>query len=389
MAFKDMLRHLTRVRGGAAPDVPGLLDARGFRRALEKSRERAERCGHPFSMVAFAPSEPSGDGLGGLARQVVDRARLSDEAGWCDDGRLGVILYGASGQSALVFARSVLDNGNQGRFTYSVFHYPGRESGGGGLSKPGKGQEKEGSSDGRRNTDHAPGAIRGGADECQVLFAKPHPPWKRILDFAGAALALLLASPFMLPAALWIKAVSPGPVFFRQERVGRGGKPFTMLKFRTMHTHLGEACHQDYMCKVITDGEAPMIKLDAGDPRIIRGGRLLRKLCIDELPQLFNVLKGDMSLVGPRPPIGYEVAEYQRWCRGRLDCVPGMTGLWQVSGKNRLTFKEMARLDIFYANNISPWLDLKIILCTPLAIARQLMDGVSGNARAKRSAGGV
>ncbi|MFO7596308.1 MAG: sugar transferase [Desulfocurvibacter africanus] len=397
----DMFRRFTHGKAGALPMVPGLLDLRNFKRALDKSRQRAERCGHPFALVTFEPQgEPDGEsgdklgdeleglssnglgnGLSKLARVVVDRARLSDEAGWCEGGRLGVILYGTSGSSARIFAESVLGNGQRDHFRYVVFAYPGRD-GGDGSSRP-KSQESE-------QNDKTPEVESIGTkrmDACQGLFAKPHPIWKRLLDIAGSGFALLMASPFMLLAALWIRSVSPGSVFFRQERIGRGGRPFTMLKFRTMAVDLGESRHQNYMTRVITDGEAPMTKLDARDPRIIRGGRLLRKLCIDELPQLLNVMRGDMSLVGPRPPIGYEVAEYQRWCRGRLDCTPGMTGLWQVSGKNRLTFKEMARLDIFYANNFSLWFDLMIILRTPLAIVRQLLDGFGKDQRAKGSAG--
>ncbi|EMG37130.1 glycosyl transferase possibly involved in lipopolysaccharide synthesis [Desulfocurvibacter africanus PCS] len=403
----DMFRRITHGKAGALPMVPGLLDLRNFKRALDKSRQRAERCGHPFALVTFEPqgelegesgdklgdeldglsSNGLGNGLSKLARVVVDRARLSDEAGWCEGGRLGVILYGASGASARIFAESVLGNGQRERFRYVVFAYPGRDGGdGSGRTKSRESGQKDKTSETASKSESI-GTQR--MDACQGLFAKPHPTWKRLLDIAGSGLALLVASPFMLLAALWIRSVSPGSVFFRQERIGRGGKPFTMLKFRTMAVDLGESRHQDYMTRVITDGEAPMTKLDARDPRIIRGGRLLRKLCIDELPQLLNVMRGDMSLVGPRPPIGYEVAEYQRWCRGRLDCTPGMTGLWQVSGKNRLTFKEMARLDIFYANNFSLWFDLMIILRTPLAIVRQLLDGLGKDQRAKGSAGNV
>lgn len=393
MVLTDMFRLFTRGKADTLPVVPGLLDPRNFKRALDKSRQRAERCGHPFALVTFEPDgEPDGEsggtspdelnnGLGKLARLIVDRARLSDETGWCEGGRLGVILYGASGSSARVFAEAVLGNGQKDRFRYVVFAYPGRE-GSDGQSRP---KSREDEQEGKHLEAESLGAQR--IDACQGLFAKPHPFWKRLLDILGSGLALLAASPFMFFAALWIRAVSPGPVFFRQERIGRGGRPFTMLKFRTMHASLGESSHQVYMTRVITDDDAPMTKLDAGDPRIIRGGRLLRKLCIDELPQLLNVLCGDMSLVGPRPPIGYEVAEYQRWCRGRLDCTPGMTGLWQVSGKNRLTFKEMARLDIFYANHFSLWFDLKIILRTPLAIVRQMLDELGKGPQPKGSAG--
>ncbi len=162
---------------------------------------------------------------------------------------------------------------------------------------------------------------------------------------------------------LYIRSVSPGPVLYRQKRVGIGRREFTFLKFRTMHHRDSEQLHSQHSKDFIVF-DKPMTKLDSADPRIIPGGRILRKLAIDELPQLFNVLAGDMSLVGPRPCIPYEAEVYAQWHGRRFSILPGLTGLWQVSGKNRLTFQQMIRLDIAYENRMSLWFDLRIILKT-------------------------
>lgn len=194
---------------------------------------------------------------------------------------------------------------------------------------------------------------------------------KRASDLVVSAIATLLLLPFWLAIALLIKLDSKGPVFFKQERVGMDGRVFLFYKFRTMHTNADDASHREFQRRYITgqpdsnlgDGAQPIYKLHS-DPRITRSGRILRKASLDELPQLFNVLRGEMSIVGPRPPIPYEVESYELWHRKRLDMKPGITGLWQVSGRNRLPFDEMVRLDLFYIENWSLLLDLKIILQT-------------------------
>jgi len=194
---------------------------------------------------------------------------------------------------------------------------------------------------------------------------------KRASDIIIAALALALLSPVWLIVALLIKLDSRGPVFYRQERVGMDGRLFLFYKFRTMKTGADDAAHREYLKQYIAgqsetnlgDEEKPVYKL-RGDTRITRLGRILRRLSLDELPQLLNVLRGEMSVVGPRPPIPYEVEAYELWHRKRLDMKPGLTGLWQVSGRNRLPFEEMVRLDLFYIENWSLLLDLKIILRT-------------------------
>jgi exopolysaccharide biosynthesis polyprenyl glycosylphosphotransferase len=194
---------------------------------------------------------------------------------------------------------------------------------------------------------------------------------KRVFDVAAALAALVLLSPLWVLMALLIKLDSNGPVLYRQERVGMDGRIFLFLKFRTMRTGADDREHREYQRRYIEghpetnlgDSLRPVYKLH-DDPRVTRTGRWLRRMSLDELPQLLNVLRGDMSLVGPRPPIPYEVEAYALWHRKRLDMKPGMTGLWQVSGRNRLSFDEMVRLDLFYIENWSLWLDLKIMLRT-------------------------
>ncbi|HEX8338888.1 MAG TPA: sugar transferase, partial [Pyrinomonadaceae bacterium] len=194
---------------------------------------------------------------------------------------------------------------------------------------------------------------------------------KRAFDVLAASAALVLLSPLWVLMAVLIKLDSKGPVLYRQERVGMDGRIFLFLKFRTMRTGADDREHRDYQRRYIEgrpetnlgDSLRPVYKLH-DDPRVTRTGRWLRRTSLDELPQLLNVLRGDMSLVGPRPPIPYEVEAYALWHRKRLDMKPGMTGLWQVSGRNRLSFDEMVRLDLFYIENWSLWLDLKIMLRT-------------------------
>jgi len=200
---------------------------------------------------------------------------------------------------------------------------------------------------------------------------------KRIFDTVVSILLLVIIAPLMLVTALLIKIVSPsGPVFFTQERIGYKKEPFKFIKFRSMHANSDNAIHQKYVKEWIANNENSALK-DGGttvhklthDPRIIPFiGSLIRKSSIDELPQLFNVLKGDMSLVGPRPCLRYEMEDYKVWHKARFDALPGITGLWQVSGRNRLTFDEMVRLDINYLQNWTFSKDLLILLKTPYIV---------------------
>jgi lipopolysaccharide/colanic/teichoic acid biosynthesis glycosyltransferase len=198
--------------------------------------------------------------------------------------------------------------------------------------------------------------------------------WKRTLD----VLLILLALPFLIPlallTALLIRSVSAGPVLFRQERIGYLGRRFMCFKFRTMFVDANTAMHQGHLHHLM-NSNTPMIKMDSrGDPRIIPFGLFLRASGLDELPQLINVLRGEMSLVGPRPCLPYEYDKYLPWQKERFGTVPGLTGLWQVSGKNKTTFVEMIQLDIKYAKNKSLWWDLKIILMTIPALIIQMLE---------------
>jgi lipopolysaccharide/colanic/teichoic acid biosynthesis glycosyltransferase len=198
------------------------------------------------------------------------------------------------------------------------------------------------------------------------------PRWKRILDVVFILLILPLVLPLAVLIAVLIRMVSAGPVLFRQERVGHLGQRFMCLKFRTMFVGTETATHQGHLHHLI-NSDAPMVKLDAhGDSRIIPLGLLLRSSGLDELPQLINVLRGEMSLVGPRPCLAYECDNYLPWQRERFNTLPGLTGLWQVSGKNQTTFTEMMQLDINYARDKTLWLDLTIILKTIPAILGQV-----------------
>jgi lipopolysaccharide/colanic/teichoic acid biosynthesis glycosyltransferase len=200
-------------------------------------------------------------------------------------------------------------------------------------------------------------------------------PVKRVVDIIGSLILLILLVPLLAAVALAVKVTSRGPVIFRQVRIGRMMKPFMIFKFRSMQTNVDHGIHHNYVSWFIAASDKPqgqdknqVFKLTS-DPRITPIGHFLRKTSLDELPQLWNVLKGEMSLVGPRPPLWYELQQYKPWHRHRvLEAKPGITGLWQVRGRSRTTFDEMVRLDLRYARTRSFWLDVKILLATPRAV---------------------
>ncbi len=197
---------------------------------------------------------------------------------------------------------------------------------------------------------------------------------KRAVDILFSLAVVALGLPFYLLIAALIKLTSEGPVLFVQDRVGREGQPFKFYKFRTMLADNSDEEHRNFAAEFIKgrlmmqEGgvekeHRPVFKLQ-NDPRVTPIGRFLRKTSLDELPQFINVLRGEMTLVGPRPPLAYELAHYKEWHRGRLAVKPGLTGLWQVSGRSTVPFDEMVMLDLYYIENWSLTLDLKIILRT-------------------------
>ena len=362
--------------------------SKSFSSIIHRERDRSDRTGQGFSLAIFevgnGKSRP--DSVRNLVPILTHRIRSTDAIGWFEDGRIGVILPHTTTESAWKFVDNVRnafkDNAPPGcmLYAYPSSWIPGDED------FPPQDPRSRRKNPGPEETD-----LSGMRSSClppadrtrpidsldpEILFRIPR--WKRAVDIAGSIVALLLLSPLLLAVALLIKIVSPGPVLFRQERVGYLGKAFTMWKFRTMHVDADVTPHRNYVRGLINN-ENIMTKLDDGkDHRIIPFGTLLRAAGIDELPQLINVLLGNMSLVGPRPCLPYELQEFSPWQMRRFDAVPGLTGLWQVSGKNRTTFKEMMRLDIGYAKERGVLLDMMIFLKTMPAIVRQVADRPSG-----------
>jgi len=355
--------------------IPGLLPEPGFLRLLSLERKRSERSRQPFVLMLVEREQPVRDEatdtvLQPLASALLESIRETDIAGWYNPRALGVIFaeLGPATKPTVIAALksrigAALEKAlgaeavGQIRITFHWFPEDWKE----------------------RETDHAGTlypdlAVREHARKVPLVI-------KRAVDVTGSALAIILLMPVLVAIALAIKLSSPGPVIFRQERVGQHGAPFTLFKFRSMYANSDAGPHVKFIKEFIaghangqsaTATDAPVYKLTA-DSRVTPVGRFLRKTSLDELPQLFNVLTGEMSLVGPRPPIRYELESYDIWHRRRLlEAKPGITGLWQVTGRSSLRFDDMVRLDLEYATAWSLWLDLKILLRT----ARVVLSGV-------------
>ncbi len=407
---------ITQWKGLYKPPV-GLRQAQGlssihsagqFHAILEREKARVERNAHQFSLVLFEVSK-AGQNVSQmryLTHSLANRMRWTDEVGWFGDERIGVILPDTSAVGAERLAESVCEavTAKSSPPEYTIYTYPSASfPNGNGHSAQlnfadlfpqwGTGMSRDflvsAGRDGQRSS--AFGAKKLSSDitpndsawpqELEPFFLQQTRIWKRAFDILCSIVTLIILSPLFLLLSLLIKLVSKGPVFFKQQRVGYKGQTFTMWKFRTFRVNADAAEHKQYVTELINGAaqngtvaeKKPMTKLDNHDKRI-PFGKILRKMCVDELPQLINVFRGEMSLVGPRPPLVYEVDQYLPWHYSRFDVLPGMTGLWQVSGKNRLTFNEMVRLDIQYSRRQSVWLDTKILLKTPLAIVSEIKD---------------
>ena len=334
-----------------------------FTDALVREQRRAERFGTPFAVLLVDRSDHAFDGDVWVAilRAVAAVKRDVDAVGWLEEGAvLAVLLPEASGKGA---ARQMH------RLRREVARRLGEDALSA-LSVRLYGHGIEPMLDG---TNLPPVDLLLDAFVSQRVH-----PWrdgaKRTLDIVGSLALLALFAPVSLAIVAAVKWTSPGPVIFRQVRIGRRGEPFSMLKFRTMHVNAGHGIHQDYLAWFIkSSGKAPRTGTEVfkltDDPRITRAGRILRKTSLDELPQFWNVLRGDMSLVGPRPPLPFELEQYQPWHRRRvLEAKPGITGPWQVNGRSRVTFDEMVRLDLRYARTHTLWTDITILAATPRAM---------------------
>ena len=338
-----------------------------LRELVVYERARADRTGDSLSLVLCDLTRLNGHGpsKSEVVNALAGSIRTTDHLGWYGRSTLGVILPLTDRAGAARFVETLTANGHPAPrldtsdLGFSVHSYPDK------WLANATSQEPE---------------THAGTNNSVTTFARSIPRWKRALDIAGAGVGLLLLLPFFVLLGVYIKLVSPGPILFRQKRVGLARREFTFYKFRTMHHNNNEGVHSHH-AKDFINSDKPMTKLDSVDPRIIPGGRIIRKLAIDELPQIFNILKGDMSLVGPRPCIPYEANEYLQWHSGRFSVLPGLTGLWQVSGKNRLTFQQMIRLDIEYERRMSLLFDLWIILRTVPTVLNLAVEGFGNRLR--------
>lgn len=364
---------LSTLESTAAPRT-SFLPEETFHRMLAFERRRAERSGKPFVLMVVEPcvdleKEITDRFLSRVTSVLLKSTRETDLVGWHNEGStFGIIFTEISLECATpiteILRTKILgalqaEFGTQraSRMTLTVHLFPDN----------GSSKSEESSVDTKLFPDLTGGSASRGIPRLV----------KRMIDVAGSCSLLLLFSPILTAIAIIIKLTSKGPVIFRQDRVGQFGQRFKCLKFRTMYTNNDPKIHQEFVQKFIAgqkeakndECSQPAVFKITNDPRITRIGRFLRKTSLDEFPQFWNVLKGEMSLVGPRPPVPYEFEVYDTWHRRRvLEVKPGVTGLWQVSGRSRTSFDDMVRLDVRYSQSWSLGLDIKILLATPRAV---------------------
>ena len=343
--------------------VSGIYTQRELHAIVSYERARSDRENSSFSIVHIHVDEfllNNRNRVVGFLNSLRRIIRDVDHLGWWDKDTFAVLLPSTEYDGAKICSHKITDQLSKLGYDFSLELY----------SYPTHWLAKE-THKSRKTEDQNATTLN-----YEKVFTQRMPVWKRSLDIIGSLFGLIILSPLFIGTGIYIKLVSPGSIIFKQKRIGFRGVDFDFYKFRSMHQGNNQAYHGKHAEDFIKNANVPMLKLDDQDPRIIPGGKLLRKLCIDELPQLLNVLKGDMSLVGPRPCIPYEKESYLRWHTHRFDVVPGMTGLWQVSGKNKLTFKQMIRLDIAYCRNLSLYNDFKILFLTVPAIITMVLESV-------------
>ncbi len=369
---KASLRWSAQGERAADAQQRELLNEEEFVRLLCQERKRSERSERPFLLMLIDGGGLFGtDGVGSVREQVaamlLDCTRDTDVIGWYKENAVLAAIFTElsnppTGAVQIIYTKVVtavrrqLPAAQANQVEISVHLFP--ESA---AKEPGSPSDLTLYPDLRRR-----------AESKKVAHGV-----KRVLDVAGSLIALILFSPLLMAIALAIKLTSKGPVLFKQTRIGQYARTFTFLKFRSMYVNCDPKIHKEYVAKLIAGGGSCAHSRESGkavykiknDPRVTPVGRFLRKTSLDELPQFLNVLRGDMSLVGPRPPLPYEVERYDPWHRRRiLEAKPGITGLWQVNGRSRTTFDDMVRLDLRYVEQASILLDLKILWHTPRAV---------------------
>jgi lipopolysaccharide/colanic/teichoic acid biosynthesis glycosyltransferase len=324
---------------------------REFRRWLAAEQARADRHQREFSVITFRVLDDSSRErlLASIGDWLEHPDHTVDRAGRQGPNQLAILLPAVGGESAAAAAKAMAGAGDEhaGNIEWNVETY-----------------FADAADSSLARSPHDQRQVEPGAPARNTVVS-PCPGWKRAMDVTGSLVGLVALSPVLLFVAVWIKCVAHGPVLFRQQRFGLAGRPFIVWKFRTMESSNAEEHHRSHV-KGLMSNDRPLVKCD-DEMRIIRGGRRIRQLGLDELPQLINVLVGEMSLVGPRPDV-VPLDQYQDWQRHRFDVVPGITGLWQVSGKNQTTFSTMMQLDTAYVRQRSLWLDLAILLKTIPAV---------------------
>jgi lipopolysaccharide/colanic/teichoic acid biosynthesis glycosyltransferase len=373
MLFFQNFKSLLSINNSKSTETEnGILSEKAFLRILERERARSDRYGNIFSLIIFEASNSNGHKPKVLIPIdiLINRLRPTDEVGWYNKARLGIILPSTPYEGAVKLANDIciqIQNRTRKSPAFEVLIYPADR-----LDKVDrksqnhflKNDECVLSGFGETQTQTVDvGDCKRLAENSNLLFTQELPMWKRAIDIFGSLFGLLVLSPLLLTLAVLIKIVSPGPAFFSQKRIGYLGRPFTMFKFRTMKMNADTAPHENHVSDLIQNGK-PLIKMDGRDPRIFPLGKFLRLTGLDELPQLVNVLRGEMSLVGPRPELPSALQYCEPWQTRRFETKPGLSGLWQVSGKTKTTFTEMMRLDISYVKKRSFWLDVLILLKT-------------------------
>jgi exopolysaccharide biosynthesis polyprenyl glycosylphosphotransferase len=348
-----------------------LLDEKSFRRMIAVERKRTERSRQPFLLMLLdagscPPSGANGRVLGQVLAALALASRETDVTGWYKTSSVvGVMFTEISTEERTSIVSTVMSRVSEtlrnsltpqtfSQISISLHVFP----------------EDWNQDTSEGNPTLYPDLLHRHQSQSAARVIK------RLMDIVGSAAALLFLAPIFFLVALLVKLSSKGPILFKQQRLGLLGKPFTFLKFRSMYVNNDHKVHQTFIKRVIkgehdgrSEGENKAVYKMTNDPRITRIGRFIRRTSLDELPQFINVLRGEMSLVGPRPPIAYECEVYDIWHRRRvLEVKPGITGLWQVKGRSRVRFDEMVRLDLQYARNWSLWLDIQILLQTPRAL---------------------